>query len=305
MKYWSELYNPRFGQISLWILLLTSSYLVLETHLQFQYLPKGDNLSILGYVLPTSFWNSSIILPIGKIVFFISALSWAFVPLWAKKQSEANEAKLVMALLFCVWMCVFSYFIVSCTYWENLPWVRHKFVLPFWLLTINALWYQFYAKEIVSAIRQKEFLNKEIYPGWTYGASVFFISIFYTFSGISKIISAPDWGSGLSLQLWTVAFGDQNSLVAKLILTDRFYAKIMQSGVLYLECLSFFANFFAPLRLLIGLGLLSFHSAVDLVFNIKIPFESQKVLLLLYFFPWFRIKKKKHPREKDGAIGKI
>ncbi len=292
MKFWSELYTPRFGQISLWVLLLTASYLVLETHLQYQSLPKGDNLSVLGYVLPVSFWNCPLILPLGKIFFFASALCWALVPVWAKKIS-LSEAKIVRIALCSAWICVFSYFFVSCAYWENLPWIRHKFVMPFWLLTINALWYQYYAESIVSTLKKNDFLNSEIYPGWVYGASVFFISVFYTFSGISKILSAPDWGSGLSLQLWTVAFGDPNSPVARLILQDRFNAKILQTSVLSLESLSFLAIFFTPLRILIAIGLFSFHCAVDMVFSIKIPFESQKILLLLYFLPWFRIKKKK------------
>lgn len=292
MKYWSEIYTPRFGQISLWVLLSTAGYLVIEIHLQYQYLPKGDNLSVLGYLLPTAFWNCPLILPVGKIAYFVSALCWALVPLWAKKLAYSDRQIAGLAV-FSAWACVFSYFFVSCTYWENLPWIRHKFVMPFWLLTLNALWYQFYAEKIVSSLKKNNYLKEELYPGWVYGASVFFISIFYTFSGISKILAAPDWASGLSLQLWTVAFGDPNSPFARLILQDRFNAQILQSSVLGLETFSFLANFCAPLRILIAIGLFAFHSAVDMVFSIKIPFESQKILLLLYFLPWFSIKKKK------------
>lgn len=304
MKFWTELYNARFGQISLWVLLLTAGYLVLETNLQYQYLPKGDNLSVLGYLLPVSFWDSGLILPAGKTVFFLSALCWALVPVWTKKIS-LSEDKMAQVAITSAWMCVFGYFFVACTYWENLPWIRHKFVLPFWLLTLNALWYQFYAAQIVSAFKRNEFLKEEIYPGWVYGASVFFISAFYSFSGISKIMAAPDWASGLSLQLWTVAYGDQDSLITRLILQDRFYARILQTSVLSLESLSFLAIFFAPLRVLIAIGLIAFHCAVDTVFSIKIPFESQKILLLLYFLPWFNIKKKQITTDQNQSISEV
>ncbi|MCW5824717.1 MAG: hypothetical protein KIT34_18105 [Cyanobacteria bacterium TGS_CYA1] len=304
MKFWTELYTARFGQISLWILLLTASYLVLETHLQYQYLPKGDNLSILGYLLPASFWDSLLVLPLGKTVFFLSALCWALLPVWAKKIS-LSEDKIAQIAIISAWVCVFGYFFVACTYWENLPWIRHKFVLPFWLLTLNALWYQFYGGQIVGALKRNEFLKVEIYPGWVYGASVFFISVFYTFSGVSKMMAAPDWASGLSLQLWTIAYGDQSSPVARLILEDRMYARILQTSVLSLESLSFLAIFFAPLRVLIAIGLFAFHCAVDMVFSIKIPFESQKILLLLYFLPWFRIKKKQTTTDQNQSISEV
>ncbi len=292
MKSWTETYYPRFGQISLWVLLATSSYLVLETHLQYQHLPKGDNLSVLGYIFPVSFWDNPVILPAGKAAFFISALIWAALPFACKL--KGYEKQLPELIKCCAWLCVASYFFVACTYWENLPWVRHKFVLPFWLLSVNALWYQFYANQIVQAFREGDYYKKELYPGWVYGASVFLIAMFYSFSGLSKLLSTPNWADGTSLQLWTFAFGDQNSPVAKLILADRFNAKILQSGVLSLECLSALAIISGPLRVLIGIGLALFHCAVDLTFSIKIPFESQKILLLLYFLPWFRTNKKQN-----------
>ncbi len=302
--YLNELHKPKFGQISLWILLGTSAYVVLETHLQYQYLPKGDNLSVLGYILPQSFWDNALILNLGKSVFFPAALIWAGLPFLVRLNKEGEEKNLVqLAVLakLAALLCVLSYFYISCVYWENLPWVRHKFILPFWLLTLNALWYQFYASDIVQALKEGQFCEKEIYPGWVYGASIFFIAVFYTFSGISKILSVPDfnWANGVSLQLWTYAFGDANSPVAKLILSDRFYAKILQTGVLLLESLCFLSVFFTPVRLMIGLGLVLFHCAVDLTFSIKIPFESQKILLLLYFMPWFSLHRRKEEQKQS------
>lgn len=296
------MYKPRYAQVSIWILLAVSTYLVLETHLQYQYLPKGDNLSVLGYVLPQSFWNNSFILDAGKCVFFPAAFIWAAMPFIVRIDKISNEYGAQLAVLS-AWLCVLSYFFISCTYWENLPWVRHKFILPFWLLTLNALWYQFYASEIVEAFKQGKFYEKSLYPGWVYGASVFFVSVFYTFSGLSKILSCPDfsWANGVSLQLWTYAFGDSSSPVAALILSDRLYAKILQTGVLLLESFCFLSIFFSPVRVLIGLGLVAFHCAVDITFSIKIPFESQKILLLLYFLPWFSLERPKAEQEQTGA----
>ncbi len=61
---------PLFGQLTLWVLIAVSIYIVGDTHLSFQSYPKGTTVSLLGYVVPEKIFDLPYALSLFKGVFF-------------------------------------------------------------------------------------------------------------------------------------------------------------------------------------------------------------------------------------------
>jgi len=267
-----ETSRPFFGQFSLWVLLLASVYLVASLDGGYPHREKGVTASVIGYVLPASVFSNEQIFTLCRYSFFAATFCWffrRFLPISS-------------------WLTVILYTVTISFYWENLPWFRHKYILPNWLLLAYALWMHFYQHEIRAARKEKRFWNTALFPNWVYFLSVFSIAIFYTFSGISKLRWAGlEWGSGLSLQIWMTLFGDSRSLVTQLVLSDRLYAMVLQSGALLLECLAFLAIFSRRCRIAIALGLISLHLSIATTFHID--FATNVLLLSVYFLPMYQM----------------
>lgn len=287
--------NPLYGQLSLWAVLLTSVYVSLETNLLFQYLPKNITVSVIGYLLPAQFLNEPFFFHACRNLFWFSAALWAAVPFLGGLGQRALRVIIPVS----AWTTYLAYTITASLYWENLPWIYHKFVLPSWLLLIHALWCQFYLNEISTSLSNRTYWNTPLYPFWVRFLSVYFIAIFYTFSGASKLLSTMNWADGLSLQLWTQLFGNHNSFFGKLILSDRLLAAILQKGALALECLSFTAMFNIWSRMAIGMGLLILHFVIDVTLNID--FRAHMILIAVYFLPLFEFTQRQASMHNEAA----
>jgi hypothetical protein len=283
-------FQPSFGQISLWLILVLAACLTFEMHLGFSSLEKANPVSILGYLVPAATLGDPDFLHWAKLIFRISAICWCVVPFL----NFLSNRWLAIVISVCTWTAYFSYTVAASIYWENLPFFLHKFVLPSWLLLIHALWYHFYRAEIVDAIRAKKFFQTQLYPRWVYLLSVWVVAALYTLSGTSKLLSSWRWGNGLSLQLWTAMYGDPRFWLAKQIVSDRHVSAFFQGGALTLECLSFLAIVDWRLRTIIGIGLLLFHMAVDLTFHID--FRPNMLLVAIFFLPTFALAVDRRPR---------
>jgi hypothetical protein len=273
---------PLFGQLTLWILIGVCIYISTEAHLGYQDYEKGTTVSLLGYVLPETFFDLPYTLVFFKGLFWVSIIVWGLLPflgitgIWTMKVLTA-----VVPL-----MSVLSYTILVSIFWENLPWFRHKFVVPNWVLLYYAMWYFFCRHEIsVSIVNRNFWSNSDLYPRWVYLGSVFSIALLYNFGGVSKMLAAGlGWGEGLSLQLWVSMMGDPDFFLTDFILSDRVNAHFFQRGVTILQSLSLLAMI-PNLRPVIGLGLIAFQSSVELTFGI--PFRGNIILLAVFFLPWF------------------
>jgi len=272
-----------------------AAYLSLEINLGFGDLDRGVPVSIIGYLLPASILSNPSFLATLKVIFWLSAACWLSVPFL----SAGSGRFLRWFMASASWLAYLTYTVMASVYWENLPFYLHKFVLPSWLLLIHALWYHFYSDDIIAAVKQRAFWTSALYPRWAYSLSVYTIAVFYTMSGLSKVTSAFDWGNGLSLQLWTTRYGDFSSEVTQLVMRDRAWARFFQSGALALECSSWLSIFHPILRTLIGIGLLMFHSAVDMTFHID--FRPNMVLISVFLLPIFDLWGARNGRRENES----
>ena len=272
IQWLSETSRPFFGQFSLWVLLLASMYLVGSLDGGYPHRDKGVTVSVIGYILSASVFSNEQLFELCRYAFFAASLCWFF-----RKFLPVSS-----------WLTVILYTVTISFYWENLPWFRHKYVLPNWLLLVYALWMHFYQDDIRAARKEKRFWNTALFPNWVLFLSVFSIAVLYTYSGISKLRWVGwEWGNGLSLQIWMTLFGDSDSWITRLILSDRLYAMVLQSGTLLLECLAFLAIFSRRCRIVIAVGLISLHLSVAMTFHID--FATNVVLLSVYFLPIDRL----------------
>jgi hypothetical protein len=275
---------PLFGQLTLWILIAVCIYIVGDTHLDFQSYPKGTTVSLLGYIVPEQFFDQPYALAFFKRVFFVSAAAWSVLPFLGRTRIWVVQPLTLIA----PWVCVLSYTALVSIFWENLPWFRHKFIVPNWVLLYYALWYLFYRDDIAASIVNKKFwLNPNLYPRWVYLGSVLSIALLYNYGGLSKFLAAGfNWGDGLSLQLWVSMMGNPNFILTEFILSDRENAHLLQRGVTIVQSFALLA-LIPHLRPVIGLGLIAFQLSVELTFGI--PFRGNIVLLVVFFLPWFGI----------------
>lgn len=260
---------PFFGLMSLYILLGICFYLTLTFRAEsFGIGEKGITASAIGYVLPQSFIRNREIFDLVRIVFCISAISWC------------------MGLLipFSSWCSVFSFTIFGSLVHENVPYILHKYHVPNALLVVNALWYHFYKDALNGSWSDKDFWSKRSYPEWVHWSSVCVISIFYGYSGLSKLLySGLEWPNGVTLQLWTLMWGDKKSSITELILSNRQIAAVVQSIVLIAECLAPFAIISKKIRVICGVVLVGFHVINERVFHLD--FWGNAILIVLFYFP--------------------
>lgn len=264
--------TPLFGQLSLWILLCCCIYLVAYIDIGYVDYEKGNTVSVFGFIAPDALLSDEAVFALFKVAFFAAAACWCF-RIWTPVSC---------------WFTLILYTIVVSIYWENLPWFRHKYVLPNWLLFVYALWFHFYGPTIKTALQRRVFWQTRCYPYWIFLLSVYCVVVFYSMSGWSKILaSGLTWGDGMSLQIWTWWNGDENSLVTQWIVSDHRIAFMLQSGALFLECFAFLAIFSRHCRVLICIGLILFHIAVDVAFGID--FRTNIVLVATFLLPFFQL----------------
>ncbi len=255
--------SSRWPLLILWALLLICAWLTLEAELNYPGYPRGGPVSLLGYLLPARALTSPTLLRACKILFIGAGALWA----------------LRRALPYSAWAATLGFIAVGSLYWENLPWFRHKYVVPALLLCAHALWSQAHLRRDSPRARA---------PAWTMRLCLFLIAQFYAQAGLAKLLLVgPSWGDGLSLQLWLDWLGDEGSFITRLLLSDRLFARAAQASVLVIELLAPLMLLGRRARRIVGAALLGMHLAIHV--TLHIDFLSQVALIAVYTFaPWER-----------------
>jgi len=229
-------------------------WLSLEVDLRYADLPKGAQVSALGLLVPTSWWSSSGLLLAAKIFLWTGSLAWLLGP---------GRGRRIAA-----WTTTLGMLLLGSVYWENLPWFRHKFVAPFWILVL------------LSAAEHRPGHR----PGWLREGAVLVLAAFYGGAGLAKLLgSGLRWADGTGLQLWMLRLGDHSSWIRERVIADSTFAALVSSGALLLECSVLLALVLPRTRRLLGALLLGMHLGIDLCFHID--FRPQMVLVALVLVP--------------------
>lgn len=152
-------------------------WLSLEVDLRWASLPKGATVSLVGLVAPTSWWASPVMLWAGRALLWGGSAAWLF--------GHARKVRLVAG-----WATALGLLTLGSLYWENLPWFRHKFVPPLWLL-------------VVLAVGQHARARPGEAPRWVREGAVLVLACFYAGAGAHKLLASGwRWADGTALQLW-------------------------------------------------------------------------------------------------------
>lgn len=252
--------TPEFGQRLLWLTLAVCLYLSFDIHLDYSGLKKNHTVSVLGYFFDLGSATDST-LHYLRLTFALFAALWL-----AKKLTP-----------WCGWACLLSFTALVSIYWENLPWFRHKFILPNLLLFVLALWYQFFGVHLKAP--GEELKTKDVQPNWVHYLSLWSVCMFYGLSGIAKL--RGDWtlGDGTSLQLWFHLLVEEGHPMRTAVIHSDTLAAVLQSGAMMVELSCFAALIFTRYRVLLAILLTTFHLTVQFTFGI--PFLTNIPLLCL------------------------
>ncbi|WP_434420358.1 hypothetical protein [Nannocystis pusilla] len=138
-------------------------WLSLEVDLRWTSLPKDATVSVAGLVVPTAWWSSPALLWLGRALLWGGAATWLL--------GHARTIRLIAA-----WATALGMLTLGSLYWENLPWFRHKFVPPLWLLVVLV------AHEHARAEPGQA-------PRWVREGAVFVLACFYAGAGLNKVLT--------------------------------------------------------------------------------------------------------------------
>ncbi len=255
----TERCDPLWGRATVWVLLAVCGTILLTMERLPRALDKGATVSLAGLLLPRAFIDAPLAYDVCRIGFVVAAVAWAarrWVP-WTS------------------WAAVLLYTLTVSLFWENLPYFRHKYLLPNLMLIVAALWETFERPR--GADRGPAAFERARMPRWVHTLWLLCIAQFYTYAGLAKLRACgPAWADGLSLQLWMLTLGDPHSALTHWIVADRRLALACQAISLALEC-SAFLVFVRPLRVPLALALTLLHVAIDA--TLHIPFLTNVPLL--------------------------
>ena len=264
--------TPRFGQISVWVLLSFAIVLAL-TPIEFNSGIRSETPATMFSWLPASLIQSQIFFTSVRVALIASSVLWA-MRIW---------------IPWSCWLTVLTFTLMWSLRMENLTNGAHIFNVTNMLLVIHAMWFHFYRDEIKDGISQGTFWTDRNYPRWAFWLSVFYLGWFHSLAGFTKLACCGfGWGNGTSLQLWVNLFGWKASPFAQLILFDSRLTAVLQTGALAIECLSILAIFHWSTRYLVGLGLFGFYVGVLGTF-VTFGFHFNAILVALFLLPVDRL----------------
>ena len=136
-------------------------------------------------------------------------------------------------------------------------------------LFVLCAWYCFERKSLASIRPGAAYFSGRA-PRWLFTVLLAYVAIAYTHSGVTKVLySGADWFDGSTLQLWISAYGTSGNLLAQAMLSSRPFATFSQVVTLLCEATILLGVFLPRLLPLYGLGLVGFHTAVELVFDFQ------------------------------------
>jgi hypothetical protein len=261
-----DLGTPGFGQRLLWLTLLVAAYLSFQVHLDYSYLEKANPVSVFGYLFDLD-WGDPRLVTYSRTIFLVSAALWFFR----------------RAVPWSGWISAISFTFLISVYWENLPWFRHKYILPNLILISMAMWYHFYRREVRSQATWAEFFRAPLQPVWVKLLTLWSLAMFYGLSGISKLRGGWTLGDGTSLQLWFHLLVEEGHPLGEVVVNSADVSAFLQSGALLVELSCFLAIFLRFYRVPLALMLTSFHLTVQWTFGI--PFLTNIPLVLAILLP--------------------
>lgn len=259
--------RPHFGQATTLILL---GFCLLMAAIPVQHMqgPRIGPATVLS-LLPDHLLSAPLLHQLARVFLVGSAILWAmqwFIP-WS------------------CWATVIAFTTVWALRMENTYHADHIFNVTNMLLVIHAMWYQFYCPEIRQSLAARQFWQTPLYPRWVFLLSVFYIGLYHTLAGVSKLsFSDLVWANGLSLQLWVHLWGWPGSPFGNVILENRTLATIFQNAVLILELMAILALPLRRLRTVIGIGLLCFYAGVLGTF-VEFGFYFNAILVAMLLLP--------------------
>ncbi len=267
-----ELSRPHFGQLTLWVLLLCAqplcAYFLLSWSGPLSGLGQRTGPASLLSFLPDTVLLSRISILVLSLLFVIGSVLW-LIQVWIPWSG---------------WLTSLSFTGVVALYMENATQATHVAHATNMMLLLHALWYHCYAPEIRTALAERRFWTTPLYPAWVHALGVFILGMLYGLSGLMKLLTSGfGWANGVSLQLWTRLFGDQNSIFTPLLLNHRWLACLLQIVTLIGETGGFLAIVCRWCRPIIGLMLIGFHVGAISVF--RWGFHANLALLILFFLP--------------------
>lgn len=263
-------FPPLFGMIVTWLLLFACVLLAV-----WPFEPMAgdhrDYATILGW-LPTAWLQNPFVFIAARGLLLLGVFLWACN--WG--------------LPWSCWLTVFAMTILWALRMENVWSGAHIYNIVNMLLIVQAIWITSCQQEMRVAKREKRFWRSELYPRWAFLLGVFYIGLYHTLAGVSKIaFSGFDWGNGLSLQLWVYLWGNKETLPYQMIVGSRTFTFIIQSAALVIETASILAIFSRWLRIPIGLGLVGFYINVIWIFGYGFHFNL--LFTALFLLPAFEI----------------
>jgi len=264
--------TPRFGQVTVWLLLLFAVVLAL-TPIEFDSGPRSEHPATVFSWLPAPLIQSPIFFTAVRFGLLASTILWA-LRIW---------------IPWSCWSTVACFTLMWSLRMENLTNGAHIFNVTNMLLVIHAMWFHFYRHEIRSGIQQGTFWEDKNYPRWVFWLCVFYLGWFHSLAGFTKLACCgPTWGNGTSMQLWVNLFGLKASPLAQLMLFDSRLTAVLQTGALVIECLSIVAIFHWSLRYLVGFGLIGFYVGVLGTF-VTFGFHFNAIMVALFLLPADRL----------------
>jgi len=262
-----HLMKPHFGQAVTWVLLYAAVALP-PTACSVQL---GDRLSAATVlsILPSTVLSQSVLFTLFRRALEAGAILWAcrlLVP-WS------------------CWLTVGAFTATVSFCFENSSHVSHAFNITNMLLLVHAMWYQFYRDKIRATSSVGTFWDTPLYPRWAFSLSVFYIGLFHTWAGVTKLrTSGIGWANGVSLQLWVYLWGDPNDIFRKIIVSTRPAAQLLQIFTLVVETSAILAWPFVRLRPFIGMALLGLYVGIISVFGYT-TFSYNALFVALFFLP--------------------
>lgn len=266
MNFLFDQYNAsRFGLLSTRLLLISAFVLAL-----WPFTPSGvaDNPKVVTFLsgIPQQYLTDPNVMLWLRGILLLSGLLWFFC--WLTPISA--------------WVTTLAFAGLWALRTENSIYSPHIYHIAIVLTFIHAAWFTFYNRRIVAAIRNRTTAISYDYPAWVFGLSVFYIGWFHTLAGIAKLRAHGwQWADGVSLQLWTKAFGYAPSPVTQWIVSDQPNTMLLQQVTLVVETAAILCVLGRPFRWIIGLSLLAFYAGVLTSF-IDYGFHLNAILVL-----WF------------------
>ncbi|MEC7604747.1 MAG: hypothetical protein VX668_12065, partial [Planctomycetota bacterium] len=168
-KGWFDCTYPDFGQMTVWILISFAICLAIlgpphQTGL------RADSATLISF-FPEQILSSLFVYQTLRVLLVVAAIGWAL------KRGLAWTPATTSVCFMLIWALRM----------ENVANGAHIFHVANMLIFLHAAWFHLYRVEIVAACQAGTFWQLKLYPRWVFYLAVFYLGIFHTWAGLTKI----------------------------------------------------------------------------------------------------------------------